>query len=344
EVGGSVVRLPAPRGIDPPTLLRDDNTVRRSFTPLVRTYGTVPYRDLDPTVPSALAYVLMFGMMFGDAGHGLLVLILAALLWSGRVRWLARWRSIWPFVAGAGATSTIFGVLYGEFFGPTGVIPVLWLSPLDQPVPLLAAGIGVGAVLLAVAYGIGVYNRWREGGLAMALYSSSGVAGTALFLGFGAVAAGIYLHGPVWMIAGVLLVVAGLGLATIGLAAESPGGGSGAMTVVIGLLDLIIRLGSNVVSFARLAAFGLTHAALAMLFWRGTVALAPHGPLGVISAAVLFILGTAVACSLEALVAGVQAMRLEYYELFSRVFETEGRPFQPWHVPLARPAGEESTR
>jgi V/A-type H+-transporting ATPase subunit I len=38
---------------------------------------------------------------------------------------------------------------------------------------------------------------------------------------------------------------------------------------------------------------------------------------------------------LEVLIAGVQALRLEYYELFSRVFGQEGRPFRPWHVPIA---------
>lgn len=52
----------------------------------------------------------------------------------------------------------------------------------------------------------------------------------------------------------------------------------------------------------------------------------------------LFAVGTALSFALEALVAGVQALRLEYYELFSRLFETEGRPFRPWHVPVAEPA------
>ncbi|MGV9907825.1 hypothetical protein ACWDU8_36015 [Streptomyces sp. NPDC003388] len=49
-------------------------------------------------------------------------------------------------------------------------------------------------------------------------------------------------------------------------------------------------------------------------------------------------MGTAVSFALEALVAGVQALRLEFYELFSRLFEREGRPFRPWHVPPAEPA------
>ena len=59
-----------------------------------------------------------------------------------------------------------------------------------------------------------------------------------------------------------------------------------------------------------------------------------------LAAVIVFVLGNAVAFSLEALVAAVQALRLEYYELFSRVFSTEGRPFRPWHVPLDVPAAD----
>ncbi|MGO4430741.1 ATPase, partial [Streptomyces sp. MCAF7] len=85
-----------------------------------------------------------------------------------------------------GLTSTLAGVAYGEFFGPTGVLPVLWLNPLHDPLRLLAAAVGLGAVLLAVAYGAGIANRWREGGPTGALYALSGVAGAMLYLGLAA--------------------------------------------------------------------------------------------------------------------------------------------------------------
>jgi V/A-type H+-transporting ATPase subunit I len=53
-----------------------------------------------------------------------------------------------------------------------------------------------------------------------------------------------------------------------------------------------------------------------------------------VAAAVLFAIGTAVALALEGMVATIQALRLEYYELFSRVFEEEGRPFTPFVLPV----------
>lgn len=124
EAGGGVVRLPPPRGLDPPTRLRSGGAVRQSFSPLVRTYATVPYADLDPTVLAGLAYTVMFGMMFGDVGHGALVVLAGLLMRAGKPSVLARFRNVWPFVAGSGLAAMAFGFLYGEFFGPTGVVPV----------------------------------------------------------------------------------------------------------------------------------------------------------------------------------------------------------------------------
>jgi V/A-type H+-transporting ATPase subunit I len=265
------------------------------------------------------------------------VLFLGALLLRlGRPRRLAKLRPLWPFVAGAGLTSTLAGFAYGEFFGPTGVLPVLWLNPLDEPLRLLASAVAFGALLLALAYAAGIANRWRESGPAGALYAPSGIAGASVFLGFALVAGGVVRHGPVLTVSGSTIALAGLVLAGTGLFAQSGGGASGALQTGIQLFDVVVRIGSNTVSFARLAAFGLTHAALGGIVWQGTRSLAGAGPAGLVAALLVFVLGNALAFALEALVAGIQALRLEFYELFSRVFDAEGRPFRPWQVPTQR--------
>jgi len=332
ESGGAVVPLPSPRGIQPPTLL-DGRPLRRSLSPLVQTYGTVPYTDIAPTWLAWAGYVLMFGMMFGDVGEGVALLAVAAALRAGWPGWARRFRKAWPFVGGAGAAATVFGVLYGEFFGPTGVVPVIWLDPLDHPITLLLVAVGVGAVMLAGAYALGTVNRWREGGWPSALYAPSGVAGATVFLGAGAVVGGWYSHQDPLLAVGGFAALTGLALAAVGFVAEAGGGAAGGFQASVELFDLVVRLGSNVVSFTRLAAFGLTHAALGLLVWEGTQALWRHGGFLAIAGVAVFAAGTAVAFSLEALVAAIQALRLEYYELFSRVFVTQGRPFRPWRLP-----------
>ncbi|MER6083449.1 V-type ATPase 116kDa subunit family protein [Streptomyces sp. NPDC001833] len=302
------------------------------------TYGTPSYADLDPSWPAGLAYLAMFGIMFGDVGHGVLLLLGALALRSGRPRRLAPLHRLWPFLAGAGLAAMTAGAAYGEFFGPTGVLPVLWLAPLESPARLLAAAVVFGAGLLVLAHVAGAVNRVREGGWATGLYAPSGVAGLLFYLGLASAAAGLVLHVTPVASAGAALACAGLALVALGLFRNTAGGGAGLAETGVRLFDVVIRTGTNTLSFARLAAFGLTHAALADLVWRGTTGLAAHGPAWWAGAVLLFAVGTALSFGLEALVAGVQALRLEFYEIFSRLFETEGRPFRPWHVPPAEPA------
>jgi len=334
DVGGTVVPLARPAWSLAPTLLAERG-LHHELTPLVQTYGTVPYADLDPSWLAWASYVVMFGMMFGDAGQGVLLVAVAAALRLGWPRWLRRYRAAWPFVGGAGLAATAFGLLYGECFGPTGLVPTIWLSPLAQPVTLLLAAAGFGAVLLAGAYVLGTINRWREGGWRAAGYAPSGVAGSCLFLGAAAAAAGWYFHHGAWLVAGGLVGLGGVGLAAVGFLAEAGRGGIAIVQASVEVFDLVVRLGSNVVSFTRLAAFGLAHAALGLLVWEGTLDLWHRGGLFAVGGVLVFAAGTALAFSLEALVAAIQALRLEYYELFSRVFVGQGEPFRPWHVPVA---------
>ncbi len=335
-VGGAVVELPHPKGSPPPTLLRRRGE-SQPFTTLVEIYATVPYQDINPTPFAAVTFVLMFGIMFGDVGQGLLLVLLAVLARIGHPRMLGRLRPASLLIGAAGVAATCMGFAYGEFFGPTGVIEPLWMSPLDDPLTLLAVALAFGAVLLAVAYAIGTANRVREGGWTYALYAPTGFAGATLFLSIALLTAGLLLA-MTWLVAVAAVVAAvGLGLSFVGLYVAAGRGGSAVMEAVVGLFDVVISLASNIVSFARLAAFGLVHAAIGTVVWTATTGLWGGG-LGASMAAVLvFVLGNALAFALEALVAAVQALRLEYYELFSRVFEGEGRPFRPWHasvVPL----------
>ena len=222
---------------------------------------------------------------------------------------------------GGGLASIIFGLLYGEAFGPTNLVPVLWLSPLDHPTTLLAVGVGHRMrVLLAIAYGLGTVNRWREGGFGQALVATTGIAGSGVYLGLGLAAAGWYFHSRSIGIVGGLITVVALVLGFVGLLAGSGGGASGAVQAIVELFDSVLRLGVNTISFARLAAFGLTHAAIGSIVLRGTTVTWHKGPAWWIAAVLIFAVGNAVAFAFEGLVAGVQALRLDYYELFSRIF------------------------
>jgi V/A-type H+-transporting ATPase subunit I len=196
--------------------------------------------------------------------------------------------------------------------------------------------IGIGAVLLSGAYAIGTMNRWREGGWRVAAVSATGLAGVAVFLGLGLLLLGAYTGIP-WLTAtGILVLIGGLVLTYIGLLAAAGGGGAGAAQAGVELFDGVLRLGTSLVSFARLAAFGLAHAALGAIVWQATTGLWSSGGPAMAAAVLVFVAGNTLTFVLQAVVAGVQALRLEYYELFSRVFVSEGRPFRPWLVPTTQ--------
>ncbi|HUZ20257.1 MAG TPA: V-type ATPase 116kDa subunit family protein [Acidimicrobiales bacterium] len=338
-LGGALVRLPPPRGASPPTLVESGGATG-AFQPLVDTYTTLPYADINPSAFAGLAYVVMFGMMFGDVGHGALLTLAGVLLARGRPRSLSHLRRLAPFVIGAGLASMLFGLAFGEAFGPTGAVPTLWLAPLDHPTTLLAVAVAAGAGLLALAYTLGTVNRWRESGAARALLAASGLAGALLYLGLAVVGLGWYRHVTVALVTGGVLAATGFTLGFVGSYAGSGAGGGRAAQAAVEAFDAVVRIGTNTVSFARLAAFGLTHAALGGVVWAGTAALWHRGAALWLPAALVFLVGNGLAFALEGLVAGVQALRLEYYELFSRIFVTEGHRFRPWHVPTLTPTEE----
>ena len=332
ELGAALVELEPPRWRQPPTLLAPAPAAE-PFRPLLTTYGAVPYRDVDPTPFVAVTYCLMFGMMFGDVGDGLLIVLAALALGRSRHPRLASLRRVWPMIAAAGAAAVVFGALYGELFGPSKVLPTLWLDPLDSPTHLVVVAIVAGVGLLAAGYVIGIVNRYREGGLLLALTAASGVPGLLLLGGGSLVAVGVLTHTAALEPAGLLVIaVAVLGL-VVGLRAEAGSGPTAVLEVMIGLLDELLRLFSNVFSFARLAAFGLMHAAIGQVVLHAAGSLTGT-PIGDAAAGLTFAVGWAAAFALEGLVVAVQALRLEYYELFSRLFVGEGRPFTPFRLPL----------
>ncbi len=332
EIGSAVVELPRPAWVEPPTLLNPVK-VEQPFRPLVQGYGTTRYGDVDPTVFTIVSFVVMFGMMFGDVGHGLILALLA--LWlrrrtRGRV---APFRRFWAIPFAAGLAGMVFGLLYGEAFGPTGLVPTLWLNPLDEPVTLLVAALGIGVVLLAVSYLLGIVNRWRRGGLREALLAQFGVAGLFVFVGGLLFAGGVHADLLVLQISGAVVAGVGLVLLAVGLVLEAGRGPTALAQAGVEFVDAVIRLFSNLVSFTRLAAFGLMHAAIAGIVFAAASALW-GGLVGALAATVVFVGGNAVAFALEALIAGVQALRLEYYELYSRIFSGQGHAFEPWSMPV----------
>ena len=153
---------------------------------LVSLYGPPGYDEINPALFLAVTTPLMFGMMFGDVGHGLLLGIAAIAC----RRWLRQWV---PVVLSCSVGSVVFGLLYGSVFGVEHWLPALWLSPMDEPMILLEIALwaGVGFVFVTFflkAFSLSVQGRWHE-----ALFSFQAIAGAIFYFGAVFVFRSLYL-------------------------------------------------------------------------------------------------------------------------------------------------------
>jgi V/A-type H+-transporting ATPase subunit I len=304
-----------------PSLVRYPNWLG-PFVPLVKSYGVPRYGEFDPALPFAITYLLLFGAMFGDIGHGAVILVLA-LAFARRLG-----RMAWVGVA-AGAVSMLFGLFYGSVFGYEDILSPLWLSPLHDPIRVLTIAVAFGVGFIVFTLLANARNKWTAGRVAEALFDSSGLAGLAFYLGAVGVLASLSGAADVARPAGVL---AGLGIAAVAAFKwhdTRAALGERMLVTFIETLETAINLFSNTLSFMRVAAFSLNHVALALAVF--TLA---HG-LDAAGHGITLVLGNIVIIVLEGGIVAIQALRLMYYEGFSRFFSGDGREFVPLRIEKA---------
>jgi V/A-type H+-transporting ATPase subunit I len=286
------------------------------FVPLVKSYGVPRYGEFDPALPFAFTWLLLFGAMFGDVGHGAVILLLAAVLTRrlGRMAWVG---------VAAGGVSMLFGVLYGSIFGFEDILSPVWLSPLHDPVRVLTIAVAFGVGFITFTLLANSYNKAVAGRAAEGLFDSGGLAGLVFYLG--AVGALASLAGAM-DVARPAATMAGLGIALVAAYKwhEAKAGlGERILVTLIETLETAINLFSNTLSFMRVAAFSLNHVALALAVFTLASGLDTAGHWLTLT------LGNIVIIVLEGGIVAIQALRLMYYEGFSRFFSGDGREFVP---------------
>lgn len=354
--GRCVVTAEVPRDVPDeqvPVLLRHHRLLR-PFGMLVAAYGLPKYRELEPALFVAVSYVLMFGMMFGDAGHGAILAVcgLVAML-AGRT---ANMRDAGLLLLLGGLSSTVFGVIYGSYFGITGLKHhALWHDPIEgNPLTLMFFAIGIGVVMISIGLVLNVVNHLRRGDIVGGILDKFGAVGLLFYWGtlvMVAKYAAIEAHGLLPLAIGLFVALPVLGWVIkepleyirgrrTGQARE-PGGIFVAVTEsLVGAFEAVLSYLANTISFVRLAAYAMSHAALLM----ATFMLADEVrrlPFGGPALSVLVIVGgNLLAIALEGLIGAVQALRLEYYEFFGKFFSGSGQAFTPFSLPTLRQPGQ----
>lgn len=322
---------------EPPTQLKNPKLFK-PFEMFIRMYGMPAHNELDPTIFVGITYAFIFGVMFGDAGQGLCLLIGGGLLYHFKKIPLAGIISI------AGIFSTIFGFLFGSVFGFEDILPALWLRPINHMTTLPFIGKLNTIFIVAVAFGmfiillamiLHIINALKSKDPGNTWFDPNGVAGL-IFYGAAVLVIFLFMTGhklPAAILLTVLFVLPLLLILfkepltrklTHQKAAEKEGIGMFLVQGFFELFETLLSYFSNTLSFVRIGAFAVSHAAMmeVVLMLSGAEAGSPNW--------VIVVLGNLFVCGMEGLVVGIQVLRLEYYEMFSRFYKGTGREFKPY--------------
>ena len=327
----------------------------KSFERTVLSYGAPLYGTVDPTPFVALFFTLLFGIMFGDAGQGLVFVIIGILMVNKKFKLLG-WEKFGIVFICIGISSTIMGLLTGEVFANEHILAPFsrWVTghfgePRDQILPMMPGGdsgsitrmfiffgftIAVGFLINSVGIIINIVNQFTLRRPGKALFGKTGISGAVFFwyvIAF-ALRIALFKQGPMifdWVIMGLSLILTAYGeIFERIVEGKRPvlenGFGTALISGLVEIIEVVSSYLSNTVSFVRVGAFALAHAVLGFLIEK-MVGMAPLA-----GGILISILGNAIVIALEGMIVAIQVVRLQYYEFFSKFFHETGRDFKPF--------------
>ena len=259
----------------PPTKMKNPGLFK-PFEMYVEMYGLPSYNEIDPTVLIGITYSVLFGFMFGDAGQGLCLLIGGFLLYRLKKVRLA------GIISCCGFFSVIFGLLFGSIFGFEDIIDALWLRPQEAMTDLpfigrlntvfvVAIAIGMGIILLCMI--LNIINSVRAHDTEKIWFDTNGAAGLVFYAALASVIV-LYMSGNPLPATAVLVVMFLIPLAVmffkepltamVEKKAKKLHGGVGMFITqgIFELFEVLLSYFSNTLSFVRVGAFAVSHAAM----------------------------------------------------------------------------------
>lgn len=317
----------------------------KPFELITGAYGTPDYRTIDPTPILGISFLLMFGMMFGDVGHGfVLALIGVLLLLKGGSKEMMKHAGM--IMIYAGAASMGFGFLFGSIFGEEHVLPTLWVKPMDSISELFKVTIYFGIGMIFTSMAINVINGIRRRDFLTLIFDKAGLLAAILYwcgivVATRMVTTQVESSGELPILIPVLMVSA-----TVLLFLKEPivhliegkkklfpeGLVTGIMGGFVEILEILLGFLANTVSFIRVAAFGLAHAGLFMAIFSLSDSVQSMA-----SKSAIMLFGNILIICLEGLVVTIQVVRLEFYEFFSRFFVQGESVYHPLKTELENP-------
>ena len=310
----------------------------RPFELLVKTMGMPSGNEMDPTPLTAITFVLMFGLMFGDLGQGLVLMLGGMFLRKfGQKKIQEDLVQAGGILLACGVSAAVCGLLYGSFFSSEQILPALWFHPTAHIMRLFFITIMMGVVFMIIGFCLNIINSFLNADYTEALLEKRGLAILVLYIAAVLLALQYQRTGqfPAAWITGALIIAP--------LAIFSLRGVLGPLLfsrpkphslseyiieTVMEIVEIALGLFANTISFIRVGAFALSHAGLSIVTY--TLAAMADPALKSAGAVIIIVIGNIFIIGFEGLICGIQSMRLEYYEFFSKFFKGNGVAFSPF--------------
>ena len=309
-----------------------------SFRTFLELFALPKYNEVNPSIFLGVSLILFFAIMLGDAGYGLVILILSAVAYVKLGPYSTMIKD-WSFLGvWLGISTTVAGLLFNAFFGdfiprfiygdPTQMLYHATILGYDFPVDalrkpliILVLALIIGLIPLDLGFVVALYQNYKRGHMKNILLEQ--ISWFLLQIGGGALLGSSLLS--LWELSTPMMIVSSI-FTVIGLLALFIGQGP------IGFFD-VTGFAGDWLSYARLLALGLATAGMALAF--NIVAdlmpqIIPY--VGIVLLPVVLVVAHLANLALQSLGAAIHALRLQYVEFFNRFYEGGGKKFEPFQI------------
>ena len=324
-----------------PVKLRN-NKFTQPFSMFVEMYGLPSYNGINPTAFVAVTYTLLFGIMFGDLGQGIVLSLVGLIIAKKTGNMLGK------IMERIGISSAFFGLIFGSCFGYEHALDPLYhaiglkekpFEVMDNTMTVLIGAICIGIVLILISIGLNIGVSFKKKNYAEAIFGNNGIAGIIFFVSLlgglvSTLLGGANLLGnPLYIIGLIVLPLIlmflrePLGCLVAGKKFEMEGGvGDFIASNFFEVFEFLLGYATNTLSFVRIGGFVFSHAGMMSV----VMLLAETVSAG--ASPIVVIIGNIFVMGMEGMIVGIQVLRLEFYEIFSRFYDGDGEAFEPVKV------------
>lgn len=312
-----------------PPIKRKTSFLTKLFDPYLEMYGLPSYKEFDPGLFMAITYSVFFGIMMGDVGQGVLLLLFGLGIYKLKGMWLG------GILACCGVSATIFGFVYGSVFGYEHWLGGFKVLEDGNAINILLVSAGIGIVMITVCMLINIYNGFLQKDIAKILCEANGLCGIVFYTSvvYGMISVlvlGNNIFSPLYIIfliiLPLLLMMCKEPLSKLIMRRPDWKPESVSGLFVEGFFELfetVLSFVSNTISFLRIGAFAISHAGMMMVvFMLAESSGGGYNP-------IVLVIGNLFVMALEAMLVCIQLLRLEFYELFGRFYSDGGVKFSP---------------